>query len=49
MRTCRAMPGFTWDPTDPRPWGTSLTESDRRHKAYLARGGKAPASQTPSK
>ena len=42
-------PGFTWDPTDPRPWGTWLTESDRRYQAYLARGGKAPANQTPSK
>ena len=41
-------PGF-WDPTDPRPWGTWLTESDRRYQAYLGRGGKAPANQTPSK
>lgn len=44
-------PGFTWDPNDPRPWGTALTESDRRYQAYLARGGKSPAqsAQTPSK
>ena len=43
--------GFDWDPTDPRPWGTWLTESDRRYKAYLAAGGKPPAQadQTPSK
>ena len=43
-------PGFTWDPNDPRPWGTWLTESDRRYRAYLASGGKAPAQadQTPS-
>lgn len=43
--------GFTWDTTDPRPWGTWLTESDRRYSAYLARGGKPPAQadQTPSK
>src|SRR5262245_10223948 len=34
--------GFTWDPNDPRPWGTALTESDRRYRAYLAAGGKAP-------
>jgi hypothetical protein len=44
-------PGFDWDPTDPRPWGTWFTESDRRYRAYLASGGKAPAQsdQTPSK
>jgi hypothetical protein len=43
--------GYTWDPNDPRPWGTALTESDRRYRAYLAAGGKAPvqSDQTPSK
>ena len=39
-------PGFNWDPTDPRPWGTWLTESDRRYQAYLARGGKSPATSS---
>jgi hypothetical protein len=34
--------GFTWKETDPRPWGTWITESDRRYKAYLAKGGKPP-------
>ena len=29
-------PGFTWDPTDPRPWGTYYTESDKR---FAATGG----------
>jgi len=35
-------PVFTWDEADPRPWGTYFNESDRRYKAYLAAGGKAP-------
>lgn len=41
--------GFNWNPSDPRPWGTWLTESDKRYKAYLAAGGKPPvqADQTP--
>ena len=34
--------GFDWTGTDPRPWGTWLTESDRRYKAYLLKGGKPP-------
>ena len=30
------LPGdpLYWDSTDPRPWGTWLTESDRRYAAY---------------
>ncbi len=31
---------YQWDVADQRPWGTALTESDRRYKAYLAAGGK---------
>jgi hypothetical protein len=31
---------YQWDVADKRPWGTWYTESDRRYKAYLARGGK---------
>ena len=34
--------GFTWDVADQRPWGTWLNESDKRYRAYLAAGGKAP-------
>jgi hypothetical protein len=41
-------PGFTWDPNDPRPWGTWFNESDRRYRAYIAAGGKRP-DQTSSK
>jgi hypothetical protein len=40
-------PGFEWNPNDPRPWGTWLAESDRRYKAYLAQGGKAPTTTNP--
>jgi hypothetical protein len=42
-------PVFTWDDSDPRPWGTYLSESDRRYQAYLQAGGKPPAQsdQTP--
>lgn len=31
------LPGdpLYWDPTDPRPWGTYLNESDRRYAQYL--------------
>ncbi|HEY4264322.1 MAG TPA: hypothetical protein VGM72_03325 [Micropepsaceae bacterium] len=35
-------PGFNWSGADSRPWGTWLTESDRRYKAYIAAGGKPP-------
>ena len=35
-------PVYTWDETDPRPWGTYLSESDRRYQAYLRAGGKPP-------
>jgi hypothetical protein len=38
-------PEFTWNTADPRPWGTWLTESDRRYKAYIAGGGKGPGRQ----
>lgn len=31
---------YQWDVSDPRPWGTALTESDQRYNAYLAAGGK---------
>ena len=43
-------PGFDWNAADPRPWGTWLTESDRRYRAYVAAGGKPPvqADQTPA-
>ncbi len=34
--------GFTWDVADQRPWGTWLSESDKRYRAYLAAGGKPP-------
>ena len=34
--------GFNWSEADSRPWGTWLTESDRRYKAYLDAGGKPP-------
>jgi hypothetical protein len=37
--------GFQWSETDPRPWGTWLTESDKRFKAYLASGGKPPGAK----
>ena len=35
-------PGYSWNESDPRPWGTWLDESDRRYQAYLAAGGKPP-------
>jgi hypothetical protein len=35
-------PGFNWSDADSRPWGTWLNESDRRYRAYLAKGGKPP-------
>jgi hypothetical protein len=31
---------YQWDVADKRPWVTALTESDRRYKEYLAKGGK---------
>lgn len=33
-----------WDAIDPRPWGTSLNQSDERYEQYLRAGG-TPAGQ----